>query len=289
MTTVTDPETPLVLPQAADATPPRSRRIGRSPGVPATPDARVNLLSPWVLASLRARRLRQRFLMGGLALAVVLGVGWVALTLHLDQARAELRGDDAVAAGLSAQIAELSEVREYVASVTRRSVQVEDTMSGQVALSRLLEELAVATPDGASVESVTVTLPTAPTEGESEGESESGIATTTCPGPDPFGAAEIVGCVQIRGTARDRDTVSKLVIRLARNSLFVEPFVSTTTVAGDEGVSFDGSVGLTPEALSGRYRSTEPVDETTSTESDSGPAGAGAGAGAETETEEGAS
>ena len=68
----------------------------------------------------------------------------------------------------------------------------------------------------------------------------------------------MVACIELTGTAQNREQVSRLVEGLAASDLFVEPFVSTTTTSdGDDdaaaGVEFTGTVGVSPEARSGRY------------------------------------
>jgi hypothetical protein len=74
-----------------------------------------------------------------------------------------------------------------------------------------------------------------------------------CPGPDPFNTRVVVGCITLSGSAANRSAVSDLVIGLGDSELFVEPFISTTTTADGEGVTFTGSVGLSERVFSNRY------------------------------------
>jgi hypothetical protein len=59
--------------------------------------------------------------------------------------------------------------------------------------------------------------------------------------------------VTLSGTADSRDTVGRLVQGLAGVNGFVEPFISTTTTADEEQVTFTGSVGLSPRVYSHRF------------------------------------
>ena len=75
-----------------------------------------------------------------------------------------------------------------------------------------------------------------------------------CPNPDPFGAQLTVGCVAFTAIANNRDQVSAFLLALDGDSLFVGPFVNTTTVIEDtttkqQRVTFTGTAGVSPEGL----------------------------------------
>ncbi|MDP2774283.1 MAG: hypothetical protein Q8O61_12095 [Nocardioides sp.] len=229
----------------------------KDPGGAATA---VNLLSPWVLDGLRVRRLRRQFGVAALVVLVLLAGGWTFQRLRLEQARADLHGEQAVTTGLQRQIEDLGEIRTYVQGVQRRASTVQDAMFAQVSFAEVLRALQSATPPGARIESLSVTLPVpgaAPTAGTFAGPEAlaqaRGLAAASCPGPDPFRTRVIVGCLDLTGTAGDREQVGRLVINLGRDRLFVEPFVSTTTTGDGAGVSFTGSVALSPQVFSRRY------------------------------------
>lgn len=205
--------------------------------------AAVNLLSPWVMDELRVNHLRRRFGLGVVTLVLLVGLAWVGLNLQLHRAETEVRGEEALTPSLSAKIADLSDVRTYVTSVDQRSATVTAVTAAETQFSRALSALDAALPRSASLDTLSVALPT--------GTDESGGANTAaCPGPDPFGATEVIACLELSGTAADRGDVSTFVQRLARVNLFVEPFVATTTNGTERGVTFTGSVGITYAALS---------------------------------------
>lgn len=277
-TTTTPPQPP------AEPAPARSRRRGSKGGgraakagttapagkagkagkAPRAGVASVNLLSPWVFEELRVHQLRRRFLMGGIVLLVAIALTWSALRFNLHRANEELRGEEAVGAGLSNQLRELAPVDTYVSDVTRRVVTVMGATYDDVAFSRVLAALDAATPDTAEIGSISVELAAAEVEDSDQGagtkdaakeDPARGLVGSTCPGPDPFGTRTVVGCLTIEGTAASRDVVSTLVIALGADKLFVEPFVDTTTTEDSDAVTFSGSVGLSPAVFSGRYDS----------------------------------
>lgn len=243
----------------------RPHRTTDAPSGPSGSPARgVNLLSPWVLEGIRVHRLRKRFAYALLALLVLIAGAWAFQQLRLSSAEADLRGEAAVGDSLRLRIEGLAPVATYVGDVRSRGTTVRGVMATETSLSETLQALRRASPAGSTLDSVTVTLPVAgvPPEG-TDGplvpvtpSAEDLVATrgivAACPGPDPFATRQVVACVQLSGTAPDRQSVSALVRRLAASSLFVEPFIDATTTA--EGlVSFTGTVGLSPEAFTGRY------------------------------------
>lgn len=222
--------------------------------------AAVNLLSPWVFDAQRLRRLRRRIVVCAVALVVLLGLGWTALRLDLRRVDAELRGEQATTEGLTSQLAELRPVKTYVDQVQHRLKTVHGATYDDVAFSRVLVGLREATPAEAQISSVSVDLAAADASASGSAAATGtdldparGLRGSTCPGPDPFGTRVVVGCVTIEGSAPDRETVGRLVIALGSSKLFVEPFIDTTTTVDGTGVTFAGTVGLSPVAFSGRY------------------------------------
>lgn len=224
----------------------------------------VNLLSPWSFEAISTRRLRQRFSVACLALALVMATAWGVQHVRVTQAEKELRVEQARAQLLTSETGALAPVRAFVASVEQQKATVQETMAREIYFSLVLGALQAATPSGANVESAIVTLtPEAPPLPAAGTEAEPGTETpapapvvespSLCPGPDPFDTLTVVGCVTLSGSAPDRRSVGDLVIGLGDSKLFVEPFISATTRADGTGVTFTGSVGLSEQVFSNRY------------------------------------
>ena len=214
----------------------------------------VNLLSPWVFEALATRRLRRRFGVGVLALVLVTAAGWGVQHLRIGQAEEVLAVEQAETSRLTAETNALTPVRTYVATVDQQKVLVQQAMTHEVHTSAVLAGLDRATPSGVRVETmaVTVTPPAADAAAVA-----AAPAASPCPGPDPFNTRTVVGCGTLSGSAGSRAAVGDLVVRLGRDALFVEPFISTTTTGEGAGVVFTGSVGLSEKAFSGRYTDME--------------------------------
>jgi hypothetical protein len=226
----------------------------------------VNVLSPWSFEALETRRLRQRFGLGCLLLTLIVGGGWGVQFLRVNHAEHALTDVQAETGLLTLETEELAPVRNYVSSVQRKKLSVQEAMKQEIYFSQVLDGLAAATPGGASVESAAVALNPAAAAAEevAAGEAQAEVApevpvdaAVSCPGPDPFDTLVVVGCVTLSGTAADRRSVGDLVIGLGESDLFIEPFISTTTTASEDGkgqtVTFTGSVGLSDKVYSNRY------------------------------------
>jgi hypothetical protein len=207
----------------------------------------VNLLSASEFERMAARRLRRRFVVGGLALALLVGGAWAFQHVRVTEARKLVAVEQAETTRLTSQTQVLAPVRAFVNGVAVQETTVQTAMVGEIYFSEVLDGIRDATPPGAQIAAVAVTL-AAPTD-----PAATGGTVSACPGPDPFNARLVVGCVTLSGTAASRAEVGDMVVQLGHSSLFVEPFVATTTTADEAEVTFSGSVGLSEKVYSKRY------------------------------------
>jgi hypothetical protein len=218
----------------------------RTPGiVPTMPS--VNLLSQSEFDRMAARRLRHRFIAAGLVLVVGLGAYGAVLRMRIGEAHKLAAVEQAETSRLTAQTQVLAPVRAFVNGVAVQQRTVDGAMANEVFFSDVLTGIQDATPPGATLVSLNVTLAPPPAAGAPAD------ASSACPGPDPFNTRVAVGCVQLAGTAGSRAEVGDMVIALGHSRLFVEPFISTTTTGDSDEVAFSGSVGLSEKVYSGRY------------------------------------
>ena len=210
----------------------------------------VNLLSPASLDLIAVRRLRRRFLWGGLAVAMLVAGLWATQHLRVGEAEKVVAIEQAETARLNSESRALIPVRAYVAGVEAQKATVQSAMEREIYVSEVLDGIRDSSPAGATLDVLSVTLAPAPVTQEG---TEPVDAVTPCPGPDPFNTKTVVACVTLSGTAVNRADVGRFVIALGAVDIFVEPFISTTTTADSEGVSFSGSVGLSDEIFTGRY------------------------------------
>lgn len=229
-------------------------RAVKSPARPGLPS--VNVLSPWVFERIAVGRLRRRFALGGFVLVLLAAGLWSVQYLRTEQAEQVLAVEQAETTRLTTQTNELAPVRAFVTGVEQQQRTVQETMADEIYFSRVLEGVQAATPAGASVESIEVTLtprPVAVATGEAAPPEGALPVVSPCPGPDPFNTKLVVGCITLSGSAASRAEVGEFVISLGGDKIFIEPFISTTTTADGEQVTFSGSVGLSEKVYSQRY------------------------------------
>jgi len=225
------------------------------PGLPS-----VNLLSQSEFDRMAVRRLRRRFVAGGVALVVLVGAGWLVQHMRVNDAEKLVAVEQAQTSRLSSQTQTLTTIKTFVTGVDAQKATVSTTMAHEIYFSKVLAGIRAASPSGTSLQSITVTLAPDAAAGAVAGTTAPATGTpatpgaSICPGPDPFQTETIIGCVTLSGTAVSRAQVGELVTKLGSMGLFVEPFISTTTT-GDtsESVTFSGSVGLSEKVYSRRY------------------------------------
>lgn len=229
-----------------------ARRSGRGKGHPKPGLPGVNLLSPATFDLLTVRRLRLRFLAGAVALVVLTAGLWTVQHLRISETRKLVAVEQAETARLNSETRVLLPVKAYVAGVAAQQATVKATMSREIYFSRVLDGIRRATPVGASLDNLAVTLAVPDPAVAGVDPAVAAPTVSPCPGPDPFNTKPVIGCITLAGSAATRAQVGELVIALDRINLFVEPFISTTSAA-DSTVTFSGSVGLSNAAFSKRY------------------------------------
>ena len=227
------------------------------PGLPT-----VNLLSQSEFDRMAVRRLRQRFVAGGVALLLLVGAGWFLQHQRVSDAEKLVAVEQAETNRLSAQTQTLVTIKTYVTGVAAQEQTVQTTMAREIYFSNVLKGIRTASPTGTSLQSIAVTLaPDAAAGAAAAGTPATTAGSSICPGPDPFKTQTIIGCVTLSGTAASRAEVGELVTNLGSMGLFVEPFISTTTAGDAAPVSFSGSVGLSEKVFSNRYAPAAPPAE----------------------------
>ena len=227
------------------------------PGLPT-----VNLLSQSEFDRMAVRRLRQRFVAGGVALLLLVGAGWFLQHQRVSDAEKLVAVEQAQTNRLSAQTQTLVTIKTYVTGVLAQEQTVQTTMAREIYFSKVLEGIRTASPTGTSLQSIGVTLaPDAAGGSAAAGAAPATAGASMCPGPDPFQTQTIIGCVTLSGTATSRAEVGELVTNLGSMGLFVEPFISTTTAGDAAPVTFSGSVGLSEKVYSNRYAPAVPATE----------------------------
>jgi hypothetical protein len=219
----------------------------------------VNLLPDSAFARMAASRLRRRFVAGGLALALLVGGAWAYQHVRVAEAEKLVAVEQAETARLTARTQKLQPVRVFVNGVALQELTVKLAMADEVHLSAVLDGVQDATPLGAELTTVAITVTGRPVPVDAAAAAPATTASSACPGPDPFNTRVVVGCVTLAGTAASRADVGEMVIRLGDAGLFVEPFISTTTTGETDEVTFSGSVGLSEKVFSGRYVAPAPA------------------------------
>lgn len=225
------------------------------------PVPRVNLLPPEILEVRRFRRLQRQ--LAGIVLAVVLlgaAAGAWAQSGVL-AARSDLTEVQAQTQDLMLQRARYAEVPKALAELDAARAAREGALRGDVLWYRFLGDLAVNTPSGTELTTVSVTMNTT-TGTAATGTAATGTAATgaaSAAGAVPLttlGEVKVAGkALRFRDVAAWLETVTQVHGLAASNLQSVAREESSGTVgsAGSADVSYNGSAVVTSAALSHRY------------------------------------
>lgn len=208
----------------------------------------VNLIPHLVRNSIAVHRIRKIFVW----VVVVLIAGLVAIWLLQSAAimSAQARIDDARAQSesLGAQVKALAPIGQMYALLNDQEGFLTGALSSQVRTADVVDALKTDAGRRVTFSNLSVTLTGLPRP------EAVGAEVTTCPDADPFTTEVIVGCISFTAQGRDREDVANFLERASANPLFVDPYVTTTSVGetgdGAPQVTFSGSAGLSLDALS---------------------------------------
>ena len=162
-----------------------ARRSGHGKGHPKPGLPGVNLLSPATFDLLAVRRLRLRFLAGAVALVVLTAGLWTVQHLRISETRKLVAVEQAETARLNSETRVLLPVKAYVAGVAAQQATVKATMSREIYFSRVLDGIRRATPVGASLDNLAVTLAVPDPAAAGADARRRGADGLALPGPGP--------------------------------------------------------------------------------------------------------
>ena len=204
------------------------------------------------------RRLRKRFVAGGVALVLLVGAGWFVQHQRVYDAQKLVAVEQAQTNRLSSQTKTLDHDQDVRHRRRRPGGDREHDDGPRDLLLQgphgdpggqpVRHQPAVDQRDAGAGRRQCRGGCAAPAAG-----APAAAGASVCPGPDPFQTETIIGCVTLSGTAVSRAQVGELVTNLGSMGLFVEPFISTTTTGDSASVTFSGSVGLSEKVYSRRY------------------------------------
>lgn len=214
--------------------------------------AGVNLLPQEIDTERRVRRRATLSAIGVVVFIAVLG----GLYVHkLDQVReAEQARDEAATevANLEQELAQLQEYRELADLLDARNAVLADAMSDEVSFARGLNDLALAFPASASMESLDIAL----VEGDNES-TEDGVITFGTP----------VAQVDYTGYSTERYApgVETVLIEFDRVSPLFNVYMNNAAAeerGSTEVINFNGTAAMDETARTGRYDDGLPAEVT---------------------------
>lgn len=205
-------------------------------GMPVLP--RVNLLPPEIAETAKFRKI-QYGLGGGLLAAVgIVGFLLVSASSSASAADTDLQSATATNASLQAESAKFADVSAVYARAAAAKAMLTEAMGQEVRYSQYMNDLSLTVPENVWLKNVTFT------QGDAAG-------AAPAPGVQPG-----IGTVTFDGTGFAHDDVAVWLESLAKQKGYTNPYFTNSTealVGTRKTVTFNSTVTLTDDALSGRY------------------------------------
>lgn len=209
----------------------------------------VNLLPAEITEAISLRKIRRLAMLGGALILLIAALVWALQIPAIRASQDSLTQAQVTNAKEQAQVQALAPIAQMVTQIKRQQDLVSTTMATQpkaAAIYRRLLTLAASSGSPAIRFTTMAIAYTSP--------SATGKAASACPDPDPFNTHLSIGCVTFSATASSREHVSRLLVALGHDPLFVGPYVNSSMLAGaatggKQAVSFTGTVGISPVGL----------------------------------------
>jgi Tfp pilus assembly protein PilN len=205
--------------------------------------SQVNLLPPELLARQKQRRLTSLIILGG-AIGMLLLLGfWFLQGQKLSDVNEQIAAQNAVNAGLQAQIADLSEFQALQEEAAQKEALLATAYAGEVSFSGILMDMSRVIPSDAYLTAMNILL----TE----------TAATAGGAVPPAGAAapgSLIGTISADGQAAGVESLASWLTRLESVQGWVNPWLTSIqeTEAGSRLYTYASGVDLSSDALTAR-------------------------------------
>jgi Tfp pilus assembly protein PilN len=204
--------------------------------------SQVNLLPPELLARQKQRRLTSLIILGG-ALGMLLLLGfWFLQGQKLSDVNEQIAAQNAVNAGLQAQIDDLSEFQALQEEAAQKEALLATAYAGEVSFSGILMDMSRVIPSDAYLTAMNILL--------NESTTPDGGAAP----PEGGAAGSLIGSIQADGQAAGVESLASWLTRLESVQGWVNPWLTSIqeTEAGSRLYTYSSGVDLSADALTAR-------------------------------------
>lgn len=211
-----------------------------------------------------AQRRRQRQTVGlvavvGLVLLLLLIVYWLYLGSQISSANDDLAAAQAMNTRLQTEISGLQQYADLETHVQQKAADLQTVMANDVDWPSIMTEVGMVIPSSVQLTTITASA------GAAEGATPTGTETA----PVRVAKNAPVGRIDVQGQSLTMSDVAQLLVRLATvpgfQAIYLNDATSgqststtSTSTTTPNLISFDSSVELTQESLSGRFQETSP-------------------------------
>lgn len=172
---------------------------------------------------------------------------WLLQFTPITQAQERLDAAQQQSVQLGAKVKALAPIGQMYTLLTDQEEFITGALASQVRVAEIQEALQTDAGPRIQFTNVALTNTGIPQPGATAD------SAVTCPDADPFTVDLVVGCVSFTATGDSREQVAAFLNQAMADPMFVNPYVTTTTVGesagGGQQVTFSGSAGLSLDSL----------------------------------------
>lgn len=211
----------------------------------------INLVSPAIIEAQEARRLRRRFMWAGLAVIVVVVAGWLLINQMNSGASSDAQLASAQLTAKSHELGQLRAITGINDVLDKNQKDISTQLQTEAYSSRVISQFLHDIPAGVQLNNYTMQMLTL-----SDIKAQPGAGSVDARNPcgsaaNPFADQRMIGCIRFQGQAITYDLALRLN-KYINGTYLAQAYVGDVTATA-QGWTFNGSVAVTPEALSGRY------------------------------------
>jgi hypothetical protein len=219
---------------------------------------RTNLLPASVREKISLIKIQKILKRSAVAVIVVAAVLWLLQIGNIQSSENRLAAAQLESASIAANVAVLAPVGQLYQQITNQENFINDALASESVSSKVFATLQRVAGPKVDYTNITMNFTGIPRPDKAADPTNS---LNSCPVADPFRMEITIGCISFTAQAPSRTEVSAFLDRAAASSMFVGPYVTSTTMGegatGTSAVTFTGSMGISLKALKNQLSTEE--------------------------------
>ena len=219
---------------------------------------RTNLLPTSVREKISLIKIKKALSRSAIAVIALAAALWILQIGSIQSSEDRLAAAQNESTSIAANVAVLAPVGQLYQQITNQEQFINDALASESVSSKVFSTLQRIAGPKVDYTNITMNFTGIPRPDKAADPSHS---LNACPDADPFKMEITIGCISFTAQAPSRTEVSAFLARAAGSSMFIGPYVTSTTMGegatGASAVTFTGSMGISLQALKNQLSTEE--------------------------------